>query len=101
MRVTSAKLLKMLERINTRLQPGSDHLTPGYLALEQNINGYQLQMIVNFGGAVHEQSGYLTAREMYNRLRGYEEAFILEEEIKLAWKCAGENAERDERILNQ
>jgi len=61
---------------------GEMESTPGALVIDHNIGGYQLQMICNEDGAVREQSSYMTAREMYQRLRGMYEALHITAEIE-------------------
>lgn len=91
MRVTSKKLKKMVDEINRATDVGEPWIkkpngemesTPGALVIDHNISGYQLQMMCNENGAVREQSSYMTAREMYHRLRGMYEALNITAEIE-------------------
>lgn len=101
MRVTSEKLKKMVDEINRAAGLGHpwDHVdgvlqsTPGAYVLEHNISGYQLHMMCNYDGAVREQSSYMSAREMYHRLRGMYEALQLEAEVKACKLRAEEGIE--------
>lgn len=91
MHVTNKKLQKMVGEINRATDVGDPWIrkpngemesTPGALVLDYNIYGYQLQMICNEAGAIREQSSYMTAREMYHRLRGMYEALHITAEIE-------------------
>lgn len=91
MRVTSTQLHKMVDDINRATdvsgpwikKPGGGmESVPGALVLDHNSGGYQLQMMCNEDGAVREQSSYMTAREMYHRLRGMYEALHITAEIE-------------------
>ncbi len=91
MRVTSKMLHRMVDAINSAADLG-DKTTPGALVLAQNDSGYQLQMVCNYHGAVAEtvraQSGYMPAREMYSRLRGYYEALHIQAEVECCKRMA-------------
>ena len=91
MRVTGVKLQRQLDEINRATDVGSPWIkkpnggmvsVPGSLVLNYSSGSYQLQMICNELGDVREQSLYMSAREMYHRLRGMYEALHISDEIE-------------------
>lgn len=79
MRITQKVLDAMVEDLNkevnlpgawTKTDDGGIKANPGSFTLGAVYGGYRLEMITTYGGGTCDVSGFLTARELYNYIKG-------------------------------